>query len=242
MADQRDDDTGSEHERQRTAGQQSHRSEYGGQAGEQQESMATQGSEGSFGGESSGRPADEGDGMSGQPIGGNDSNTGSGTTLTAGYEPPSAGPGHSSPSAGDGRPLSSDGTGVLAADQSGRGGVHTRPTGNADGAGTTSNMGGSSADADQSSGGSSGTSGGKGFIGASGNDSGDYVQDPGRATDMGDDSSMRQKGGGSQPEGNFAMGELGRGAEDQQGNESDSSSSGSFTAGGSDSDNDESDF
>ena len=53
---------------------------------------------------------------------------------------------------------------------------------------------------------------------------------------------MRQKGGGSQPEGNFAMGELGRGAEDQQGNESDSSSSGSFTAGGSDSDNDESDF
>jgi hypothetical protein len=88
MADQRDD-TSNDSEHQRTAGQQSHRSEYGGQAGEQRETVADQGREGSFGGESSGRPADEGDGMSGQPIGGNDSNTGSGTTLTAGYEPPS---------------------------------------------------------------------------------------------------------------------------------------------------------
>lgn len=36
--------------------------------------------------------ADDGGGMSGQPIGGNDSNTGSGTTLTAGYTPPSRDP------------------------------------------------------------------------------------------------------------------------------------------------------
>jgi len=234
MADRRDDQTSSEHEHQRTAGQQSHRSEYGGQADERQESMATQGSEGSFGGESSGHPADEGEGMSGQPIGGNDSNTGSGTTLTAGYEPPSARPGHSSPSAGDGRPLSSGGTGALAADQSGPGGVHMPAQGNAHGAGTTSNMGGSSADAGQTSRGSSGVSGGEGFIGSSEEDSGEYVQDQGRATDMADDSSSRAKG----PD--FAR--EGRGAVDQDGNESDSSSSASSTGGGSESGNDENDF
>lgn len=34
----------------------------------------------------------DGGGMGGQPIGGNDSNTGSGTTLTAGYTPPSRKP------------------------------------------------------------------------------------------------------------------------------------------------------
>jgi hypothetical protein len=48
-------------DRQTIAGQQSHRSEYGAQGLES-------------------------DGMSGQPIGGNDSNTGSGTTLTQGAD------------------------------------------------------------------------------------------------------------------------------------------------------------
>lgn len=41
-----------------------------------------QGREGSFGGESRGGR------MAGQPIGGNDSNTGSGATLSSGYTPP----------------------------------------------------------------------------------------------------------------------------------------------------------
>jgi hypothetical protein len=77
-------------------------------------------------------PPDEGGGMSGQPIGGNDSNTGSGTTLTAGYSPPRETPGED---------------GEL-------------------GQGTTSNAGASSVGADQTSGGSSGVTGGKGFIGA----------------------------------------------------------------------------
>jgi len=44
--------------------------------------MSNQGSEGSFGGQSTRQT----DGMSGQPIGGNDSNTGSGTTLSQGAE------------------------------------------------------------------------------------------------------------------------------------------------------------
>jgi hypothetical protein len=65
--------------------------------------MDNQGSEGSFGGQSSGSQSGsadsngssiagggnggkEGDGMSGQPIGGNDSNTGTGTTLTQGAD------------------------------------------------------------------------------------------------------------------------------------------------------------
>ena len=47
-------------------------------------SLGTKGKEGSFGGQSSGqRPSD---GTGGQPIGGNDSNTGSGTTLTQGAD------------------------------------------------------------------------------------------------------------------------------------------------------------
>lgn len=66
---------------QAIAGEQSHRSEYGDQAGQE---MSHEGREGSFGGES------RGGGMAGQPIGGNDSNTGSGTTLSSGYTPPGA--------------------------------------------------------------------------------------------------------------------------------------------------------
>ena len=98
-------------DQQRTAGENSHESEYGQRAtenatAEKPRSMGNRGSEGSFGGESVGslsgsadpngssiargtRPhnqqADLGPGP-GQPIGGNDSNTGSGTTLTQGAD------------------------------------------------------------------------------------------------------------------------------------------------------------
>jgi hypothetical protein len=62
MAQERDNEKSEEAaDRQTIAGQQSHESEYGEQ----------------------GRASD---GMSGQPIGGNDSNTGSGTTLTQGAD------------------------------------------------------------------------------------------------------------------------------------------------------------
>jgi hypothetical protein len=91
MAEERDDEQFSEKETS-SSGQQSPtqqgktspQSEFGQQG-------AKQGSEGSFGGQSSGSEgvsgmASEGGGMGGQPIGGNDSNTGSGTTLTQGAE------------------------------------------------------------------------------------------------------------------------------------------------------------
>jgi hypothetical protein len=76
--------------------------------------------------------------MAGQPIGGNDSNTGSGTTLTAGYTPPRG-------------------------DEFGRD--------------TTSNTGGSAVGKDQTSGGSSGVSGGEGIIGSKASGSDDQVDD-----------------------------------------------------------------
>ena len=98
-------------DQQRTTGENSHESEYGQRAtenatAEKPRSMGNQGSEGSFGGESVGslsgsadsngssiaggtrthnQRADLGPGP-GQPIGGNDSNTGSGTTLTQGAD------------------------------------------------------------------------------------------------------------------------------------------------------------
>jgi hypothetical protein len=116
-------------DKQAIGGQQSHRSEYGDQAGQE---LSHQGREGSFGGES------RGGGMAGQPIGGNDSNTGSGTTLTAGYTPPRG-------------------------DEFGRD--------------TTSNTGGSAVGKDQTSGGSSGVSGGEGIIGSKASGSDDQVDD-----------------------------------------------------------------
>jgi hypothetical protein len=98
MTDERDrkqrSNTGDE--AQQIAGQQGQSSEYGEQGPESgsssRQNIDTQGREGSFGGESPGQAPDPnpGGGMSGQPIGGNDSNTGSGTTLTAGYTPPRA--------------------------------------------------------------------------------------------------------------------------------------------------------
>jgi hypothetical protein len=126
--------------------------------------MNNQGAEGSFGGQSVGsqsgsadangsstaggandgrdKAGERGGGMGGQPIGGNDSNTGSGTTLTAGYTPP--------------RDNRSDAE---------------------LGQGTTSNAGGSSVGTDQTSGGSSGVSGGEGFIGSKGGNSDEYLQE-----------------------------------------------------------------
>src|SRR6185503_3530190 len=99
------------------------------------------GAEGSFGGQSSGSDSD------GQPIGGNDSNTGSGTTLSQ------------------------------AADFEGQNSSGQTQTSGNFGQGTTSNAGGSSVGSDQTSGGSSGLSGGEGFIGAQGTGSDDYLQD-----------------------------------------------------------------
>jgi hypothetical protein len=129
--------------------------------------MSDEGSEGSFGGQSSsGRTTSsqasddrqsQGGGMSGQPIGGNDSNTGSGTTLTSGYTPPAA---------GYEERLASDGTGAVAANQGSDSSTHTNRGGSGMGSGSTSNMGGSTVGSSQTSGGSSGVSGGEGFIGS----------------------------------------------------------------------------
>jgi hypothetical protein len=115
-----------------------------------------------------GRPTSQGsssrraDGMSGQPIGGNDSNTGSGTTLTSAYTPPSA---------GYEQRLASDGTGAVAADQGRDSATHTNSN---LGQGATSNA---DVGSSQTSGGSSGVSGGEGFIGSQGSGSDDYLQD-----------------------------------------------------------------
>ena len=131
MADRDNDDKTEAEDKQAIGGQQSHRSEYGDQTDQNDSTMGHQGREGSFGGESSGG------GMGGQPIGGNDSNTGSGTTLTAGYTPPHE-------------------------DEFGRD--------------TTSNAGGSVVGKDQTSGGSSGVSGGEGFIGSNAGGSDDQFE------------------------------------------------------------------
>ena len=104
MADQRDDDFNNEQDSNLTTGQQSQQNEFG---DEGKQTMSNQGAEGSFGGESSGSQsgsadangstvagggnagagfAQQDDGTSGQPIGGNDSATGTGTTLTQGAD------------------------------------------------------------------------------------------------------------------------------------------------------------
>jgi hypothetical protein len=180
----------------------------------------------------------QGGGMSGQPIGGNDSNTGSGTTLTSGYTPPSA---------GYEQRLASDGTGAVSANQGRDSATHAgREGGRADfggqsssgqtqtsggsgdtltadqddelGRGTTSNAGGSAVGTDQTSGGSSGTSGGEGFIGAQGTGSDDYLQQGGAGS-----SSSASTTGGS----DFAK--QGRGAVDDE----DEDESGAGSTGGS---------
>lgn len=78
MADRdRDHQSEKDDDKQAIGGQQSHRSEYGDQA--DQTGSNQDGEDGAAGG------------MGGQPIGGNDSNTGTGTTLTAAYTPPREG-------------------------------------------------------------------------------------------------------------------------------------------------------
>lgn len=148
------------------------------------ETMGNQGSEGSFGGQSSGSESgsadangstvagganagaglrgqsDQGGGMGGQPIGGNDSSTGTGTPLTQGYAGTTTGG-----AVAAGR-LQGLGSSRLATNQH-----------------TTSNAGGSSVGSDQISGGSSGVSGGSGFVGSQADDSSEYLQSSERASD-----------------------------------------------------------
>lgn len=184
MADERDDQfSGSDESRQKTAGQQGQSSEYGSQG---QESMSDEGSEGSgqsSSGQTSGDRQSQGGGMSGQPIGGNDSNTGSGTTLTSGYTPPAA---------GYEERLASDGTGAVAANQGSDSSTHTSQGGSGMGSGTTSNMGGSTAGSSQTSGRSSGVSGGEGFIGSQA-ESTDFARAGRGATDEEDSERTGQE-------------------------------------------------
>ena len=150
----------------------------------------------------------QGGGMSGQPIRGNDSNTGSGTTLTSGYTPPNA---------GYEQRLASDGTGAVAADQ---GRDSATQTDNRLGQGTNSNAGGSTIGTSQTSGGSSGVSDGEGFIGSRGSGSDDYLQERSGS----ESSSSAAATGGS----DFAK--QGRGSLDDE-DQDDESGSGSRTGG-----------
>ena len=107
--------------------------------------------------------AEEQDGMVGQPIGGNDSATGTGTTLTQGAD---------------------------------------------FGQGTTSNAGGSRVGADQTSGGSSGVSGGEGFMGSRADSSSDYLQnnDPASNADAPGGTDFARQGRGATDDGDDGAG------------------------------------
>jgi hypothetical protein len=149
-------------------------------------------SQGRFGGEGQGtagrgRPGGAGDdGMSGQPIGGNDSATGTGTTLTQGADfDAQAGESSSDRSGGD----------TLASNADGR---TDRPA--QFGQGTTSNSGVSIVGTDQTSGGSSGVAGGEGFIGSDASESDDYLrkeQDSGSAATAPRGSDFAREGHGA---------------------------------------------
>lgn len=119
------------------------------------------------------------DGTSGQPIGGNDSATGTGTTLSQGADFNSKGSSGQS-SSGQSQPSDSSAD-TLASDQ-----------GDSFGQGTTSNAGGSSVGTDQTSGGSSGTSGGEGFIGSQGGGSDDLIH--GESSSGGSDFAKQGRG------------------------------------------------
>jgi hypothetical protein len=100
-------------------------------------------------------PGQQSDGMAGQPIGGNDSATGTGTTLTQGAD-------------------------FDAQAEAGSNGNETRTNYDTGlGQGTTSNAGGSAVGTDQTSGGPSGVSGGEGFVGSHGDNSSEYLQQDG---------------------------------------------------------------
>src|ERR1043165_9244064 len=87
MADERDEDQFNDQEGKsdgkQTTGQQSQQNEFGQQ---RQQATDSQGSEGSFGGQSGGQGSSALGAGAGQPIGGNDSRTGSGTTLSQGSD------------------------------------------------------------------------------------------------------------------------------------------------------------
>jgi hypothetical protein len=131
--------------------------------------------------------------MSGQPIGGNDSNTGTGTTLTQGADfGGQSASGQAQPSNGSGQTMTAN-----------------RDSGS--GQGTTSNAGGSTVGSDQTSGGSSGTSGGQGFIGSQGSGSDDYLQQGG--------SQENLRSSGSDATGGSDFASEGRGALDEDDDE-----------------------
>lgn len=142
MADERDDNISDDQDGSPTTGQQSQDNEFG--------------SRGQQAGISGSQPTttDQSDGMGGQPIGGNDSATGTGTTLTQGAD--------------------------FSNQSDSASGTSDTLTANDDsdfGQGTTSNAGGSSVGTDQTSGGSSGVSDGDGFIGSQGSGSDEYLSD-----------------------------------------------------------------
>jgi len=194
MADERDDQENRENQQ--------------GNAGQQTSAQQTTGQEG----------REQSDGTSGQPIGGNDSNTGSGTTLSQGAD-----------FGGNGsEPPRSMGT---RGNEFGQFGDATAPTGQQGQAGTGQADLGSQADTtlagrtdqqrlgiDQpgSVGGATGRQG-EGFIGSQGSGSDDYLQDRAGETSA---SSSDATGGAD-----FAS--QGRGALDEDANEDDSGSTGS---------------
>lgn len=164
MADERESNFRDDQNSSPTTGQHSQENEFGERAQQSRQPTGNHGSEGSFaaqGSDSQSGSADatassnsrQDDGMAGQPIGGNDSATGTGTTLTQGAD-------------------------FSAQGQPGSAASDTLTAGNDSdfGQGTTSNAGGSTIGSDQTSGGSSGVSGGEGFVGSGGDNSSDYLQ------------------------------------------------------------------
>ena len=93
MAEERDEklDAGQDGTDRQPTGQDGQESEFAGHrqepdASQSQQTMSDQGSEGSFGGQSSGSHSASLGAQEGQPIGCNDTNTGSGTTLSQGAD------------------------------------------------------------------------------------------------------------------------------------------------------------
>lgn len=93
MAEERDEklDAGQDPTDRQPTGKDGQESEFAGLrqesgASQSQQTMSNQGSEGSFGGQSSDRHSASLGAQGGQPIGGNDTNTGSGTTLSQGAD------------------------------------------------------------------------------------------------------------------------------------------------------------
>lgn len=204
MADERDTDKPTkdtdEEKPQTTGGQQSHRSEYGDQ-GDQTERSG------------------------GQPIGGNDSATGSGTPLTAGFDlpggsssttgsgvgtPGGAAPPRSMGTRGDEFGQMSDHDRSGQQGQSGTGQADLGAQGDATLAGHTDQQDLETDQPGRVGGASGGGSTGEGFIGAQGSGSDDYLQEPSPLSGKTGSSSSAEATGGS----DFAS--EGRGALDDE--------------------------